>query len=137
MRGGALTPARAALSVAIGLFIGTLPLPGTHLPLVVAICLPLRLDAAVSYLAANISIPPIAPFLWIGSLQIGSVLLGGHAQRLDVEGARAMMARGPGDLLASLALGSVCLGALIALTGGSLTYAVARAVSSAHEAPRG
>src|SRR5687767_7898236 len=74
VRGGELTPARTAWSVALGLFVGVQPTPGFHLPIILAVCLPLRLDAAVAYLAANISIPPIAPFLVFTAIQIGSRL---------------------------------------------------------------
>ncbi|MGH7328291.1 MAG: hypothetical protein ACREJX_08065, partial [Polyangiaceae bacterium] len=44
LRGGELTPARAAFSIGVGLAIGVTPLYGFHLPLVLAICLPLGLD---------------------------------------------------------------------------------------------
>src|SRR5262249_41963184 len=57
LRGGALTPARLAGSLAVGLAIGLLPLYGLHLALVLAVCLPLRFDSRLSYVAANVSIP--------------------------------------------------------------------------------
>ena len=49
---------RAAASVAIGLADRSATLLyGLHFWIVVAICVPLKLDAALAYLAANISLP--------------------------------------------------------------------------------
>jgi len=127
LRGNTLTPGRAALSVAIGLFIGTLPLPGLHMPLVLAATLPFRLDAVVAYAAANISIPPIAPFLWLASLQLGARVLRGSFVAMSAAGARELVRRGPGALLASLALGSVMFGSALAALGAAVTYIALRA----------
>jgi uncharacterized protein (DUF2062 family) len=126
LRGGELTPARAFWSVAFGLFVGVQPTPGLHLPLVLAAGVPLRLDVALSYVATNVSIPPVAPFLWFAAIQIGSRLLTGHFAPLTVEGLRALV-RAPGPLLGALVLGSIVLGALLGASGGLLAYAVARA----------
>jgi 2-polyprenyl-3-methyl-5-hydroxy-6-metoxy-1,4-benzoquinol methylase/uncharacterized protein (DUF2062 family) len=126
LRGGELTPERAFWSVALGIFVGVQPTPGIHFFVVVAVCVPLRLDAALSYVAANISIPPLAPFLWFASIQIGSRILTGHFAPLTVEGMHALV-RAPGPLLGALALGSIVLGASLGLVGGGIAYAVARA----------
>ena len=58
LRGGRLTPSRAFWSVAVGLFVGVQPTPGLHLAVVLAACVPLHLDAALSYVA-----PPSAAAL--------------------------------------------------------------------------
>jgi SAM-dependent methyltransferase len=126
LRGGELTPSRAFWSVALGLFIGVQPTPGLHLPTVLAIYVPLRLDAALGYLASNVSIPPIAPFLWFASLQLGARIVTGSFVPLTPEGAREIV-HAPGPLLGSLVVGSVALGAAIGIAGGSLAYLVARA----------
>ncbi len=126
IRGGQLTPARAAFSVALGAFIGVQPTPGLHIFLVLALCLPLRLDAAVAYLAANISIPPIAPFLWFGAIQLGARTLHGHFVPLTLESARAL-ARHPGTSLAELAVGSIMLGAIVAVTMALIAYVIVAA----------
>jgi 2-polyprenyl-3-methyl-5-hydroxy-6-metoxy-1,4-benzoquinol methylase/uncharacterized protein (DUF2062 family) len=122
IRGGELTPWRAALSVALGVFVGVQPTPGLHIFIVLALCVPLRLDAAVAYLAANISIPPMVPILVVGAIQLGSRTLHGHFVPLTIEAARAL-AHHPGPLLTALAVGSIELGSLLALTLGSLTFA--------------
>jgi uncharacterized protein (DUF2062 family) len=136
LRGGELTPVRAFWSVAIGLFVGVQPTPGLHVLVIVAVCVPLRLDVALGFLATNVSIPPLAPFLWLASLQIGERILVGRFAPLTVEGMRALV-RAPGPLLGALMLGSIVLGVLLGALGGSLAYVTARLRSSGTpEAPR-
>lgn len=123
LRGGELTPRRAALSVGVGATIGCTPLFGTHLFLVMAICLPLKLDAPVSYLAANISNPLIAPFLLFAEVQIGSVMLTGRTLGFS---AGELSARGVGGLALQTAIGTTVFAPAVGLILGALTYALVR-----------
>ena len=125
LRGGELTPARAFWSVAIGLFVGVQPTPGLHLPVVLAVCVPLRLDVVLSYVATNVSIPPVAPFLWLAAIQIGERILTGRFAPLTMDGMRSLV-RAPGPLLGALVLGSNVLGTSLAAVGGSVAYVMAR-----------
>jgi uncharacterized protein (DUF2062 family) len=124
LRGGELTPARAFWSVAVGLFVGVQPTPGLHLPVVLAVCVPLRLDGALGYVATNVSIPPVAPLLWLASIQIGERILTGRFAPLTVAGMRELV-RAPGALLAALVLGSMVLGTLLGTVGGTIAYVIA------------
>jgi uncharacterized protein (DUF2062 family)/2-polyprenyl-3-methyl-5-hydroxy-6-metoxy-1,4-benzoquinol methylase len=121
LRGGELTPTRAALSVAVGLAIGVTPLYGAHIFLVLAVCVPLGLDAPVSYLAANVSIPPLAPFLALAEVEIGAWLLTGRALPLD---AARLRETGAWTFARELVLGTAIFAPAAALTGGLLTYAL-------------
>lgn len=85
LRGGQLSPARSAWSLALGLFIGCSPLYGLHWALCLAVCLPLRLDVIVCYLAANISNPLFAPALFGFEVELGSRVLTGHSALFDAE----------------------------------------------------
>lgn len=85
LRGGALTPQRAAVSVALGVFIGSQPIFGCHTPLVIGICLWFELDAALAWAASNISNPFFAPFLMTGEVQVGAYLRTGAFLQLDQE----------------------------------------------------
>jgi uncharacterized protein DUF2062/methyltransferase family protein len=123
---------RAALSVAIGLAVGVTPLWGVHIFLVLAICLPLGLDAPVSYLAANISMPLIAPFLVLAEVDIGSWLLTGHAPWQDAETVWAM---GASRFARELALGTLVFAPAAALVGGVVTYAAVSLVWAARAFP--
>jgi uncharacterized protein (DUF2062 family)/SAM-dependent methyltransferase len=128
LRGGELTPIRAALSVAVGLAIGVTPAFGAHMFLVFAVCLPLSLDAPVSYLAANISIPPLAPFLWLAEVEIGAIVSTGHPLGLETAALRAM---GPWAFAKELLLGTLLFAPTIAVLGGAVTYLVVSAVRAA------
>jgi 2-polyprenyl-3-methyl-5-hydroxy-6-metoxy-1,4-benzoquinol methylase len=108
--------------VAIGVFIGCQPLYGLHFVLVLAVCVPLRLDAVLSYLAANISNPLVAPFLIVAEVEVGSYLTSGRFVAFDVASARE---NGAAGFARQLFVGSVTLGALFAVVGFALAWLVA------------
>jgi SAM-dependent methyltransferase len=122
LRGTPGSALRAAAAVGIGLFIGCQPLYGLHLLLVLAVCVPLRFDAVLAYLAANISNPLLAPFLIFSEVEAGAYLLTGRFVAFDVERARATGAAGfAGQLL----VGSLAVGAALALVGFGLAWLIA------------
>ncbi len=127
LRGGELTPWRAASSVALGLAIGVTPLWGVHFLLVFAACVPLRLDARVSYLASNISLPFLAPFITMSEIQLGALTRAGHT--LPVERA-SLLAHGAGPYVLDLAVGTAILALLAAIVGGALTWTCATTLRS-------
>ena len=122
LRGTPGSPVRAASAIAVGVFIGCQPLYGLHFALVLAICLPLRLDSVLSYLAANISNPLVAPFLIFAEVEAGSLLLTGGWVAFDVEQARRTGAAG---FAQQLLVGSLVVGAALGLLGFLLGYLVA------------
>src|SRR5688572_22335354 len=122
LRGGESSPARLAASIALGLFIGCLPLYGLHLPLCLGACLLLRLDAVVAYLAANISNPLLAPFILTAEVEVGSLLLTGEHAAFDVERARRV---GIVGFAAQAAVGGLVVGLFMAVIGGAAAYALA------------
>lgn len=119
LRGGELTPRRAALSVAVGLVIGMTPAFGLHWLIVIAVCVPLRLDTGVAYLAANISMPFIAPFLTFAEIETGALLL--HGGFIAV-GPRELQKTGIGTLVAELVAGTLVLAPLVGALGGAMAY---------------
>lgn len=114
LRGGELTPARAAASVFVGVLVGTTPLYGLHFILVMAICLPLRLDVAVAYVASNVSLPIFAPFINMSEIQLGAWLRTGDFIHLDK---RDFASRSPFDFAHELVLGT------LVFSPGSATFA--------------
>lgn len=122
LRGTPGSALRAGAAVAIGLFIGCQPLYGLHLVLVLAVCVPLRLDAVLAYLAANISNPLVAPFLIFAEVEAGAYLLTGRFVGFDVEQARATGAAG---FAQQLLVGSLAVGAALALVGFGLAWLIA------------
>jgi uncharacterized protein (DUF2062 family) len=125
LRGGQFTPARFGRSVAAGLFIGSLPLYGLHLPLCALVCLPLRLDLVVSYVAAHISNPFFAPALLVVEVDVGSLLLTGEHAAFDLARAEAT---GVGGFVLHAVLGSITVGATLAAAGGVAGFLLARAL---------
>lgn len=121
LRGGELTPTRAALSVAVGIAIGVMPLWGLHWLLVLAICLPLRLDAGVAYLAANVSLPFIAPFITTSEIAIGTRVLEGSWPQITPQMVHTIELR---SVLGALVVGTGVVAVTGALVLGALTYAV-------------
>lgn len=111
---------RLTAAVACGLFIGTLPLYGLHLPICVAISMLFGLNKVTTYLAANVSNPAMAPFLVFGGVQLGERALHGRFLALSVEDLERV---GPGRFFASWWLGSVLLGLALAVVGGVVTWA--------------
>lgn len=122
LRGEDRSPARTAAAVAIGLFIGSQPIFGLHTPLVLLICLTLRLDAAICWVAANISNPFFAPALITLEVQVGAYLRTGSAVRFDVEasqlGIRELLVR----YGAFAFVGAPAVGAALAAVGAALTF---------------
>jgi SAM-dependent methyltransferase len=115
------------------LFIGCQPLYGLHLVLVLAVCVPLRLDAVLAYLAANISNPLMAPFLIFSEVEVGAYLLTGRWVAFDVAQARATGALG---FAQQLLVGSVAVGAGLALLGFGVAWLFAsRRQNAASVAP--
>jgi SAM-dependent methyltransferase len=116
-------PWRAAASVAVGLAIGVTPLWGLHFWLVLAVCVPLRLDSRIAYLAANISLPFIAPFLTAAEIEIGLFARSGHWMAVD---ARAIEAHGAAAFALDLVIGTLLFSPAVATLGFVATYALAR-----------
>jgi uncharacterized protein (DUF2062 family) len=119
LRGGELTPWRAAFSVGVGLVIGMTPAFGLHWLIVIAVCMPLRLDAGVAYLAANISMPLIAPFITFAEVEMGALLLHGQFMAMSPSDLKAA---GIGTLVAELVVGTAVVAPSGGAIGGALAY---------------
>lgn len=136
LQGEDLTPARLGFAVAVGLFIGSQPIFGLHLLLVLFVCLKLRLNAVLSYVAANISNPFFAPALLTAEVQVGGRVRTGHWPRLDREiqaGYGAFV-----DFAGHLLVGAPLVGVGLGVTGFVCTWSfvsvkrLVRPATSAH-----
>jgi len=132
LRGERQSPARVALAVALGLFIGCLPVYGLHFVLCLLICLPLRLDLVLAYLVANISNPLVAPFLITLEVEVGSLLSTGQHAAFTLERARQTGILG---FAFQAGLGSVVVGLALAAIGSASAYAIARKRRAADAPP--
>lgn len=116
------SPGRRAAAMALGTFIGCLPIYGLHLALTTVCARLLGLSRVLTYLAAHLNNPLTAPFLLYVEQGVGHWLLNGSWPELSLERLRAGGALGIG---LDLALGSLVLGAVLGLFFGLITLAVA------------
>ncbi|HEX3777895.1 MAG TPA: DUF2062 domain-containing protein [Polyangiaceae bacterium] len=123
LRGVRQSPARVALAVGSGLFIGSLPVYGLHFFLCLLWCLPLGLDFLATYLAANISNPFIAPFLITLEVEVGTLVLTGKHAAFTLERAKQTGILG---FVFEAGVGSLFVGLGLAVLGASVAFAVAR-----------
>jgi uncharacterized protein (DUF2062 family)/2-polyprenyl-3-methyl-5-hydroxy-6-metoxy-1,4-benzoquinol methylase len=123
LRGERQSPARVALAVGSGLFIGCLPVYGLHFFLCLLWCLPLGLDFVATYLAANISNPFVAPFLVTLEVEVGSLVTTGHHAAFTMARAKQTGILG---FVFEAGVGSVFVGASLAAIGAAAAFFVAR-----------
>ncbi len=125
------SPARLASACVVGAIVGCTPFFGLHLPLCLGLAALLRLNRAATYAAANISIPPIAPFLAVASITVGARVRHAPLVALDVEQARRLepwgLARAASGLFVDWVIGAPIVGlALGAVLGGVVYVAASR-----------
>jgi len=118
LRGGDQSPVRLAAAIAMGAFIGCLPIYGLHLAIILILSLRLRLDGALAYLAANISNPFIAPFIVAAQMHVGAIILDGSAPSLASGDAVAhVFASSPKYLAVGAPIVSAAIALPLALVG--------------------
>jgi uncharacterized protein (DUF2062 family) len=116
------------ISLALGVFIGCQPLYGLHLVLCLLVCVPLKLDAVVAYLGANISNPLFAPLLVTLELEVGSLLLTGEHVTRSFDADPATLAS---SLVLQVVTGSLVVGVVLGVLLGALAFAVLSAFERA------
>jgi uncharacterized protein (DUF2062 family) len=105
-----------AFGIAVGNFVGIMPLVGLHTVAGIAVAHVLRLNQMVVFLGAQISNPFTFPFIMVLSAQVGSLLLSGSFLEIKTEDVDIIR-----HYLVPLLLGSVVLG----LSVGGVSYALA------------
>jgi uncharacterized protein (DUF2062 family) len=126
------SPRELGMAVALGLFVGCLPLYGLHLGLCLALAWALRLNKATVYLAANISNPFAIPVLVAAGIAVGEWLRFGHWRPVDLERGRdlaekiKLLSGQVPDFFLSCLIGDALIGAALALLCGPLVFFAAR-----------
>ena len=106
----------------VGIYIGCQPVYGLHFVLCLVVCLPLRLDVVVAYLAANISNPLVAPFLLFAEAEVGAWLLGGRVPSFDLS---LVQSTPLASLTRNLVVGAQLVGLLLATGFAALAFGLA------------
>lgn len=70
---------KMAVSIGFGVFMGIFPVWGFQMLIAVGLSIPLKLNKAITLIAANISIPPMIPFILYFSFLTGGLILGGSS----------------------------------------------------------
>ena len=113
---------REAAAIGVGVFIGCSPFYGFHLILCIAVSTLFRLNRLKTYLAANISIPLVAPWLLLAELQTGAVIRRGTLHPLSIA---AIKRAGAVVIGLDVLIGSLVVGGVLAALAAWGTFALA------------
>ncbi|MFH0856059.1 MAG: DUF2062 domain-containing protein [Candidatus Omnitrophota bacterium] len=113
---GNSTPHGIALGVAIGSFIGVLPVYGLHTALVIIAAVIVRpANKFAILLGTNISLPPTVPFITWAGYEIGRLILWGRFGPLQWSDFKNISFKNIASHYEPLFLGSIILGVICSL----------------------
>jgi len=122
LRGTTTSPSQGAAAVALGLFIGSIPIWGIHTPLVLGLCLALRLDGFVAWIAANVPSNPFTSFILVPlEIQAGALLLDGEL--FPMNDLQASLDTGLAGFLGYMLAGAPLVATTFAVLGAAFTFA--------------
>lgn len=116
------TPRRRAGAVALGMFLGALPVWGLHLALCTVLARLLRVSRVLTYMAAHVNNPLTFPFLLWFEWGVGHLLTQGRWPQLAFADVRA---QGTLGVTRDVLLGSLVVGLALAVVAGAVTWLVA------------
>lgn len=109
-----------AASVALGVFMGIVPIWGFQLIVAIFLAVLLRLNKALVIIAANISIPPMIPLIIFLSYKTGAFWMGAQAQQIVFN--RSVSIDSIKTNLAQYIYGSITLAVVAGLAFGLITF---------------
>ncbi len=118
LRGGELSPERAAASVAVGIFVAFVPLYGIQTLICLMLTVPLRLDFPLAWATSNIANPLTAPFIILFDIELGGWMTRGTWVGIS---RRDFTISQLGPFLAYAMVGGAALGLLAGALGGIAT----------------
>ena len=114
---------KKTFSVMLGIFVGCSPLWGFQTGIVIGLALLLKLNRTLAFLTSNISVPPLLPFIVLGSIEFGELVTGQHVSLDFTDGINWEMFK---ENLIVFIVGSFIFAALVSLLGGMITYLTLR-----------
>src|SRR5690554_497866 len=111
------SPKVKSTSIALGVFIGIIPIWGFQTIVVLFLAVTLRLNKLLAFAASNISIPPMIPLIVIASLKIGSIALNSEVDNEEISSTVDFKTH-----LLEYLLGSFILAVCSALLIGFISY---------------
>lgn len=115
---------RIALAIGFGVFMGIVPLWGYQLVIGFTVAHLLRINKAIFFIAANISLPPMIPVILYLSYLIGGIVTGDFSWTINLNITFETIK----DNLVQYLIGAVILASLGGLFSGFLAYSVLRLV---------
>jgi uncharacterized protein (DUF2062 family) len=109
-----------ALSIGFGFFMSIVPIWGFQLVTAIALSVVFKLNKALVVLAANLSLPPLIPFIIYLGVKMGAFWVGNKAQTLIFDDNLSLDTIK--DNLVQYVLGSMTLAVIVGITGGFLAY---------------
>ncbi len=113
------SPQRLAMAVAVGIFLGAVPLLFCHTLVILLACGFFRLNKIVGVVASQLCMPPVVPALCI---EVGYYL---RHQRWLTEFSWQTLGYQAGERFWEWIIGSLLVGPLLAVIGAALTYSIA------------
>ncbi len=107
-----------ALSVAFGIFMGILPIWGYQLIIGFFLAHLLKINKAIFFIAANISLPPMIPFILYLSYVTGSYVIGDGSWLVDIE----LNFESIGQNLKQYLAGAIVFASIAGVVTGALSY---------------
>lgn len=117
-----LSPSKIAFAVALGNFVGILPLVGLHTVVAIGLAHLLRLNIMIVFLGTQISNPISFPFILFISAQIGSLLLNGSMLNIQFTADLAVLK----TYVMPTIIGGIVLGLAVSSLSYMLTLRIAR-----------
>lgn len=117
-----LAPSEIAFAIALGNFVGILPLVGLHTVVAIGLAHLLRLNIMIVFLGTQISNPISFPFILFISAQIGSLLLSGALLKIQLTTDLAVLK----SYIVPTVIGGIVLGLAVSSVSYVLTLKIAR-----------
>ncbi len=111
---------KLSASVGFGVFMGIVPIWGYQLIVAIALAYVFKLHKPLVILAANISIPPMIPFIIFGSILTGAFVLGHPLS--EIRFSQTFGLDSVANSLLQYLVGSILLAIVLGIFSGSFTY---------------
>lgn len=113
---------KKAVSLGLGIFMGIFPIWGFQLITAIFLSIFFKLNKALVIIAANISLPPVIPFILYGSYRMGAIWMGDRAMQLDLT--KKLTLESVKNNLEQYIYGAVTLSVLAGLITGIISYSL-------------
>jgi glycosyltransferase involved in cell wall biosynthesis len=120
-----------SVSVAFGVFMGIVPIWGFQLLVAISLAILFKLNKVLVIIAANISIPPMIPFIIFGSYKAGAAWMGKNA--VELEYSRSLSLDIIKRNLQQYIYGSITLAVVAGLFFGLLTLVLLKIFRKQHQ----